>query len=232
MSLESHNLDEDSSEKVGCNFVEHSLLQAQSKTWLAIDQVAAAIRPGHTEAEALVFLKECLKVLGYKKMWHPPQIRFGVNTLKPFGKPSEADVVLAENDMFFLDIGPLFLQDGSQQSYEGDAGKTFVVGQDPEMLRLASDAEKVFHQVKEHWRQTGKSGKELYVFAAKAAEALGWQLSLRGANGHRVSEFPHALHHKGQLQHFTKKPTPNRWILEIHLISEKLGRGAFFEDIL
>jgi methionyl aminopeptidase len=213
-------------EQVGENFIEESLLSAQKKAWAAIQEVAAAIKPGDTEAEALVLLKESVKRLEYQKMWHPPQIRFGVNTTKPYGKPSEPNVVLQENDLFFLDIGPLF------HGYEGDAGKTFVVGHDSEMARLASDAEKVFHQVKDHWLFTGKSGGELYDFAETAAMALGWKLSLNGASGHRVSEFPHALHHKGKLKQFAKKPTANRWILEIHLISENLARGAFFEDIL
>lgn len=227
MNLEHYEpTSEDSAERVGAGFIEAQLREAQRKAWLAIEEVAAAITPGCTEGQALLLLKESLKHLNFHKMWHPPQIRFGVNTLKPFGKPSEPDVVLSENDIFFLDIGPLF--DG----YEGDAGKSFVVGKDPEMARLVADSKTVFDLVRQHWQMENISGEELYRFAEGVAEARGWTLSLHGASGHRVSEFPHALHHKGKLKQMKKKPAANRWILEIHLISDSLGRGAFFEDIL
>jgi Xaa-Pro aminopeptidase len=216
----------ESAEQVGVEFAEVKLLEAQRKTWLAVEEVAARISVGNTEAEALAFLKESLQQLGYTKMWHPPQIRFGVNTLKPFAKPAEPGVTLAADDVFFLDIGPLFA------GYEGDAGKTFAVGRNPELHRLAGDAKRVFDQVKAHWHHRQETGGALYEFARDCAKDLGWDLSLQGANGHRVSEFPHALHHKGKLQDFNKKPTANRWILEIHLISKSLNRGAFFEDLL
>ena len=51
-------------------------------------------------------------------------------------------------------------------------------------------------------------------------------------NGHRLGDFPHALHYKGKLSDFSEAPFPNLWVLEIHLIDEKINRGAFFEDIL
>ena len=49
-------------------------------------------------------------------------MRFGSNTTKNFDDPSEPGVVLGENDIFFIDIGPIF--DGC----EGDAGDTVAVG--------------------------------------------------------------------------------------------------------
>lgn len=226
MNLEVQTAAAEAAEAVGAEFNEAKLLSAQAKSWQAIREVASAIKPGMSEAEALILLKESLKNLGYTKMWHPPQIRFGENTLLPFAKPSNREVRLAEDDVFFLDIGPLF--DG----YEGDAGQTFAIGNNAELHRLSADAKRVFEDVKLHWQKTRLSGPALYDYASEAAEKLGWELSLHGASGHRVSEFPHALHHKGKLKSFDGTPKPNRWILEIHLISKRLGRGAFFEDLL
>jgi Xaa-Pro aminopeptidase len=213
-------------ENVGVDFREDQLLVAQAKAWRAIEAVAAEVRPGWKEVDALALLKERLKDIGYTKMWHPPQIRFGVNTTLPFAKPSDPDVRLGDEDVFFLDIGPLF------GGYEGDAGKTFSVGANAELKRLATDAERIYHLVKQRWFETKAPGPALYAYAEKLAHEHGWELNAQGASGHRVSEFPHAVHHRGKLKGFAKTPSPNRWILEIHLIAPALGRGAFFEDIL
>ena len=179
-----------------------------------------------TETDARVLLNDTLKKLGYEKIWHPPQIRFGANTVQPFGKPSDKEVVLQENDLFFLDIGPVF------NGYEGDAGETFAVGDDEDLKRLATDAKAVFNDVKDFWKASGVSGRSLYTFAKDAASKRGWRLSLDGASGHRVSDFPHAIHHRGKLRTFELQPTPNRWILEIHLFHPTRKYGAFYEDLL
>jgi hypothetical protein len=50
--------------------------------------------------------------------------------------------------------------------------------------------------------------------------------------GHRVGDFPHAVHTKAKLGDLPFNPAPNLWILEIHVLDEELGRGAFFEDVL
>ena len=53
----------------------------------------------------------------------------GPNTTKDFMERSEPGVVLGENDIFFVDIGPIY------GDTEGDAGDTFVFGDDPDHLR-------------------------------------------------------------------------------------------------
>ena len=213
-------------EKVGEGFEEALLLTAQRKAWQALNEVAETLRPGMSEKDAGLLLREKLKNLGYEKQWHPAQIRFGVNTGKAYAEPGEKGVVLKEDDIFFLDIGPVF--DG----YEADVGAPFVIGNDPEHRRIVDDCKAIFEIVKAEWKRTGRSGQDLYDFATNEAEKRGWTLSLKGAAGHRVSEFPHSVHHRGKLNSFDGEPSPNRWILEIHLRHKTKPIGAFFEDIL
>ena len=60
---------------------------------------------------------------------------FGTNTTLPFGKKGEENPTLQKDDVFFFDLGPLF--DG----HEGDVGRAFAVGTDPEMHRCCEDVE-------------------------------------------------------------------------------------------
>lgn len=128
--------------------------------------------------------------------------------------------------MFFLDIGPVF------EGYEGDVGETFVLGNDPEMHKIVEASKEVFAKVKQEWAGNKLSGDDLYQFAQGYAKELGYNLALEGASGHRISEFPHALYHKGHLKDFKSNPSPHRWVLEIHLHHPEHQYGAFFEDIL
>jgi methionyl aminopeptidase len=216
----------DPREKVGEAFNEDDFLRAQKRGWEALYHVAQMIKPGMVEADAKKLLKEVLIEFSSEKIWHPPQVRFGVNTVLPFSKPQLADHVLKEDDVFFLDIGPVF--DG----YESDIGETFQLGSNPKTKKLISDSKEIFKAVKTHWKSTGVNGEHLYEFATGLATERGWKLALEGASGHRISEFPHAAHYRGKLKTFELVPTQSRWILEIHLIDTDRKIGAFFEDVL
>lgn len=216
----------DKSENVGEHFDEAKLLQGQKLAWDVIHSVSKKMAPGMTEADASELMKSTARDAGSLKYWHPPQIRFGSNTTRAFGKPATPDIQLQKDDIYFFDIGPLF--DG----YESDAGETFVLGDDAEMLAIARDSKLLFNKVQTEWKKTGDSGQALYDFATQEAETMGWTLSLGGASGHRISDFPHALHHRGHLKSFKNTPMANRWILEIHLLHKSREFGAFFEDIL
>jgi len=132
---------------------------------------------------------------------------------------------LRENDIFFLDIGPVW------EEWEGDGGDTFVVGNDPEMAKIAADARKLFHIVRHKWESTGMSGKALYEFAVAEAEAMGWELNM-DLSGHRLSDFPHAAIYDGPMADVDFEPSPLLWVLEIHIRHKIAGYGAFFEDML
>ena len=216
----------DSTEAVGAAFDVHQFELARSQAWAALAEIAPQVKPGMTEAEAREFVEEVLTARGSSKLWHPTKVRFGVNTLKTFRVPSDPGVILGQHDIFFLDIGPVF------GDHEADVGRAYVVGDAPELVTLAQAAEQLWHEVADRWADSGDSGRELYAFAESAARRRGYELSLDGAGGHRLSDFPHALHHKGTLRVHEGHPRENRWVLEIQIRDPRLGVGAFFEDLL
>lgn len=213
-------------ETVGTQFQEDLLEIARDKTLEVIQEVAKRIGPGTTELEAKAILQEVQTLKGAPKSWHPPQIRFGVNSTLPFNVRGEENVALKENDIYFLDIGPIF--DG----HEGDVGRAFSVGSNSEYERCCRDVEIIWKEVRDHWKNNGVTGPELYSFAASRAEARGWVLSLQKANGHRIADFPHAAKARGSVEEFPGVPRPNRWILEIQIRHPEKPFGAFYEDLL
>ncbi len=130
-----------------------------------------------------------------------------------------------DRGIFFVDIGPVW--DG----HEGDAGDTFVVGDDPEMVACAEAARALWHDVSRRWREDGLGGKALYAYAVEQASAAGWRLNL-DIKGHRVSDFPHAIYRAGNLGDFADCPNTGLWILEIQIAHPTRDFGAFYEDIL
>lgn len=212
-------------ERVGPAFTIEGMERARAETRKAIAAIAARIRPGMVEEDAVEMAKEIIRSQGHALSWHPTRVRFGRNTMKPMKKASEPGVVLGANDIFFIDIAPRVEQ------WEGDGGASFVVGDAPEYARCAADAEKLFHEVRALWRDRKLSGEQLYEFATGRAREMGWVLNL-DLPGHRVSDFPHAAIHTGSLAGYAESPSSMRWILEIHLTDPEGRFGAFFEDML
>jgi hypothetical protein len=50
--------------------------------------------------------------------------------------------------------------------------------------------------------------------------------------GHRLSDFPHKLHHGGSMEECAGHPSPERWVLEIQIRHPLEELGAFYEDLL
>ncbi|HUN60334.1 MAG TPA: M24 family metallopeptidase [Candidatus Binataceae bacterium] len=214
-------------EKTGPNFSLAGLMSARDKTQEAISLIADAIKPGMLEEDARQIAKETLTRLGSVKGWHKILIRFGPNTIKDFVEPSEPNVRLADGDLFFLDIGPIW--DGT----EGDGGETFVVGQhpDPDMRRCVDAVKQIFVIVRKQWLTSGMTGKELYDFAARTTADMGWVLNM-DLTGHRLSDYPHRALYDGTLGAVSIRPSPNLWILEVQIRRPTKAIGAFFEDLL
>jgi Xaa-Pro aminopeptidase len=213
-------------ESVGTGFSDELLQAARDKTLAVIREAASQTRPGMSENEVKQLIARIQTQIGAPTSWHPPQIRFGRNTLLPFGKKDVENPILQDNDIFFFDIGPIF--DG----HEGDVGRTFSVGSDPEMAKCARDCEEIWNDVRTKWASSGVNGAELYAFAAECARQRGWELALEKANGHRIADFPHAARGRGSVEGFESHHAPNRWILEIQIRHPLKPFGAFFEDLL
>jgi len=212
-------------EAVGPAFTREKMLEMRGKTRSIINQIAAAVKPGMVEEDAVEMAKNLLAENDMVRGWHDVYVRFGTNTLKTFGAPSDPGIVLKEDDIFLIDIGPVW------EEWEGDGGDTFVFGGDPNKERCAKDARDLFHTVRHKWEATGMSGKALYEFAVAEASALGWELNM-DLSGHRLSDFPHAAIYDGPMADVDFKPSPLLWVLEIHIRHPTDGYGAFYEDML
>lgn len=213
-------------ESVGTEFSVDAIKTARDLTLAVISEAAQNIKPGDSESYARELVKQIQQRLGAPKSWHPPQIRFGENTLLPFGVKGSDDIVLKENDIFFIDIGPIF------NGHEGDVGRAFAVGQDLEMQKCCKDVAEIWFEVRNYWFEKNVSGSELYKFAKTCAENRGWILSLKEANGHRIADFPHSAKARGSIEGFENTPSANRWILEIQIRHPRRPFGAFYEDLL
>ena len=212
-------------EGVGETFSLTKMVRARDLTFEAIGRIAPQVRAGMTEGEANALAQTELEAMGMDRLWHKNILRFGEGTTETFAALMEPDRVLNADDIFFVDLGVVW--DG----HEGDAGDTFVVGEDTEMKACAQAARDLWHEVAERWRKDGMTGEALYHFALGRAEAKGWRLNWE-VKGHRVSDFPHGIYKAGDLGELETCPTTGLWILEIQIAHPTRPFGAFYEDLL
>lgn len=215
----------DRHEAHGGAFSLETMQYARERSWQAVRAIAALVQPGTTEAQANAQALATLQSLGMDRIWHPAIVRLGESTLRTFREPLTPERVLGDNDIFFVDIGPVW------RGHEGDAGDTFVVGGDPGMAACAQAARTLWHEVSQRWREDGLSGTALYAWAAERAAAMGWRLN-QDIKGHRVCDFPHAIYRAGDLGDFGLCPATGLWILEIQIAHPTRPFGAFYEDLL
>jgi Xaa-Pro aminopeptidase len=212
-------------EAVGPAFDPQRMQHARSQSWAALQGIRERMRPGISEEEARAEAEQVFAALGMERLWHPTIIRIGPNTTKIFREPSDPAVRLGENDIYFIDLGLVF--DG----HEGDVGDTFTVGHAPKQEACAQAARDLFKDVADTWRTGSLNGPDLYNYAHARAESMGWRFN-HAIKGHRISDFPHAVHKGGNLGDFEHRPAEGLWILEIQLAHPTEPFGAFYEDLL
>jgi Xaa-Pro dipeptidase len=217
-----------------------ALLAAEERA----DELLAAIedrrlvRPGRTETEVdhdIYVLAE--QSFGVKKHWHKRIVRAGHNTVRVFAENPPIRVIEAD-DTVFLDLGPVF------DEWEADVGRTYVVGDHPDTHRLCHDLPKVFDALRGYFdTHPGVTGAELYSYAHRCAENLGWRFGGAIA-GHIVGEFPHARIpgdkdlYRVSPANLARMRAPDAlgqtkfWILEVHLVDPTRSWGGFYERIL
>ena len=219
-------LDTSPLEKVGKDYSVEKMFKVRGMTRAAINQIAARVKPGMVEEDAVQMAQDILAESGMIRGWHAVYVRFGTNTTKTFGAPSDPGVVLGADDIFLIDIGPVF------EKWEGDGGDTFVTGADPDKARCAADARTLFHVVRKKWESERTTGRALYDFAVAEARRMGWELNM-DLSGHRISEFPHEAHYAGPMADLDFTPSGGPlWVLEIHIRHPTEKYGAFYEDML
>ncbi|HEY1829639.1 MAG TPA: M24 family metallopeptidase [Acidimicrobiales bacterium] len=212
-------------EGTGSAFALDGFMAVRARTRKAVHMIAEQITPGMSEDEAKNIARSTLSSLEMRRGWHHIIVRCGTNTTKDFMERSEPGVVLGENDIFFIDIGPVY------GDFEGDAGDTFVFGDSPLHLKAKADAREIWEIVRAKWFTEQISGRELYDFAIATTESMGWKLNM-DLSGHRLSDYPHSAHYDGPMAEVDFKPNANLWVLEIAIAHPDMSFGAFYEDLL
>lgn len=219
----------------------NNLIEAENKAlklFFLIEELHI-IRPGKKESElnSEIFAL-AKKEFGIDKFWHKRIVRAGKNTLLPYSENPQ-DLVLQENDILFLDLGPVF------EEWEADIGKTYVIGNDLEMLQLSVDVEKIWQEVNDYYQlnKAEITSSELYNYTCQIAKINGWNYGNEHA-GHIIGQFPHEkilgdiIVHYIHPENHQKMSDPDQfgnkrhWILEIHLVHPTREIGAFFERLM
>jgi Xaa-Pro dipeptidase len=148
------------------------LLDAQRKAQTLFSEIQAQslIRPSAKESE----INESIYALagsmyGISRYWHKRIVRAGRNTLAPYAE-NPPDLTVGEDDIVFLDLGPVFEQ------WEADFGRTYVVGNDPLKHKLCRDIEEAFSSGRQYFNQHPEiTAAELYAHAQQLAQQAGWE---------------------------------------------------------
>jgi Xaa-Pro dipeptidase len=226
------------------NTIESSRTEALRKAQERADELfrlveaKGLIRPGMTESQLNEEIYKLAETeFGVTKHWHKRIVRAGPNTLAPYDE-NPPDLAIAEDDIVFLDLGPVF------EEWEADFGRTFVIGSDPVKQKLRDDIGKAFAEGKEYFKQHPNiTAGELYGHARELAAKYGWEFGGPIA-GHLVGQFPHERIPGDKITLYVHPQNPNRmrnlgadgqprhWILEIHFVDRARKIGGFYEQLL
>ena len=216
------------------------LLDAQAKAQALFAEIESQklIRPGVAETEINESIYAlAAKMYGITRYWHKRIVRAGRNTLAPYDE-NPPDLKVAEDDIVFLDLGPVF------EEWEADFGRTYVVGSDPLKHKLCLDIQEGFAKGKRYFEQTPDiTAAELYGYAQLLAEQAGWEYGGPIA-GHLIGVFPHEKIAGDKVTLYVHPQNPDRmrtldasgrkrhWILEIHFVDRARQIGGFYEELL
>lgn len=178
------------------------------------------------------------ELYGIRKYWHKRIVRAGRNTLLPY-RENPPDLIIQPEDILFFDFGPVF------EEWEADFGRTFVLGMEPQRLKLKDDIETAWYEGKEYYEQHKETltGAEYYDYIKSLAPKFGWEFGNIHC-GHLIGNFPHEriqgdevhnyLHPENsvRLSSLDAHGDPRDWILEVHFINNEHTFGGFFEQLL
>lgn len=216
------------------------LLAAQARAAELFEAVESAgvIRAGVTESHATDGITElAAELFGVERHWHKRIVRTGPNTVHAYPE-NPPDRVIEADDIVFADFGPVF------SGWEADYGRTWVLGDDADKVRLRDDLTEVFDEGRSFFEsRPDVTGQQLYRFVVERSEARGWRYGNHHC-GHLVGEFPHedfpgdrpASHLMEGSDEPMRRLDPSgrvaHWILEVHLVDPAGRYGGFHEQLL
>lgn len=212
--------------------------QAKAEDLFVMVRERGIIAPGMRETEASNAIRDLASELfGVSRHWHKRIVRTGENTLEPYRR-NPPDRVIADDDILFVDLGPIF------EEWEADFGRTYVFGDDPVKQRLRDDLPGAFEAGRRYFEDHPDiTGAELFAHMGTLAERAGWEFGGPHA-GHLVGQFPHERIAGDQIEFYitqgSDKPMRRRdrngqlchWILEVHLVDRARKIGGFYEQLL
>jgi len=202
-----------------------SILCVREQTQKILDEIVSVIKPGLRESEAYKLLKEIYARYGITRSWHNPYLRFGTNTILTYKNTAVEDILLKDDDIAFIDIGPLI------GDLEGDLGTTLVFGDNEKFHALKAASEDIFNYGLEFFKAYKPSGKEMQEFISSKAQEMGY-ISLLDSTGHLIGDFSHSAVWNQGMATYEEKMQSGIWVLEVHIKDPELPYGAFYENIL
>lgn len=216
------------------------LMEAEAKAAQLFQEIESRqiIAAGKTEKEINTEVYQlAFELFGIEKYWHKRIVRAGANTLRPYDD-NPPDLVVQQDDILFLDFGPVF------EDWEADLGRTYVIGKDPYKHQLKADVESAWHEIKAWFGQQSKlTAAEFYQHIMNVTKAYGWEYGGQLA-GHLIGNFPHERVEPGNNSLYVlpdnhndmflpdAKGNKRHWILEIHFVDREKQIGGFFEQLL
>jgi len=205
--------------------------KAREKTIRLLNDIKQNLYLGINEVNARKLALQIAYDHGVKKHWHQPYIRFCCGTSLSFHEPLQQNNILKIDEPYYIDIGPVWIDQKLNIEYEGDYGDTFIWGENLEVEKCIQFTKDLFLRAKKKWIEEKFTGEQIYHFIKQHTQENGYLL-MEDFDGHRISDFPHHKYTKVRLARLDSKPCDSFWILELQINDSKGRFGAFFEDIL
>jgi Xaa-Pro dipeptidase len=216
------------------------LLDAQDKAAQLFAEIErrGMIRAGVGEKQLSDDIRDlAAEMFGVARHWHKRIVRAGENTLEPY-KENPRDRVIADDDIVFLDFGPIF------EEWEADFGRTYVLGADEGKHALCDDLPRVWASGRDYFdAHPDVTGAELFDHMVELSRDAGWEFGGTIA-GHLVGEFPHETIAGDKIESYIAPGSDHpmrrtdrtgrvcHWILEVHLTDPERRFGGFYEELL
>jgi len=216
------------------------LIEAECKALTLFDEIEKKGLIVANKSE-IVLNKEifelAFELYGIKKYWHKRIVRAGKNTLLPYRENPE-NLTIKEDDILFFDFGPVF------EDWEADVGRTYVLGNDCNKLKLKNDVELAWNEGRDfYFNHPNLTGSEFYNYVSSLAIKYGWKWA-GPIGGHLIGNFPHEIIQGDEIENYIHPENLKLmnetdvngqirdWILEIHFIDSEKQIGAFYEQLL